>query len=245
MDRETYPLAFTLVAATVFALCALGAARVFAEEAAPPSASYSAEQLCLSGDWVRLRDPRFTKGQIWSLADAWITNTPPEGTSQEDLRTMKNGVGLCLYVWDRPPAPATTLAATFAFDAHAAAGLILGARVDGNVLLDHYLVLAYHGGVNLWKYTYTGEGRFQGRYLKLAWRPVELAADEAYTLAATIQTREGSADFAGGRTIAVSVNNEAWFSVTDADPLPPGKVGLWLGEGLAKVRDVSIRRPKD
>lgn len=240
MTHETYVIACTVIATALLVVCALPAARVCAEEARP-SASYSADQLAQSGDWLRLRDPRFTKGHVWSVADGWTTNAAPPGTSEEDIRKMKNGMGLCLYVWDRPDAPSADMTAVFQFDSHAAAGFILGARVDGNVLLDHYLVLAYHGGVVLWRYTYTGEGRFLGRYLKLGWRDLPLATDLAHTLDVTCEIKETSADFAGGRVIQVRVDGESWFAVTDADPLPPGKIGLWLGEGAAKVKDVAIR----
>jgi len=244
VTHETYLFARTVIAAVLLVVCALPAARVLAEEAAP-SASYSADQLSQSGDWLRLRDPRFTQGHVWSLADGWMTNAAPPGTPEEDIRKMKDGMGLCLYVWDRPHAPSADITGVFQFDAHAAAGFILSARVDGNMLLDHYLVLVYHGGVNVWRYTYTGEGRFQGRYLKLGWRALPLASDRDVTLAVTYETKATSADFMGGRVIQVRVDGEPWFAVTDADPLPLGKIGLWLGEGSAKVKDVSIRHPQD
>lgn len=214
--------------------------RVSGEVAETKETLYSVTALAESGDWELVREARFAKGYTWGRDGDHMVNTAPEGTPYKDVRSMKDGMALSIYALPEPLPEAFDVQAVLQTDKAAAAGLVLNAQLDGDELRNHYLVLLYHDGVNVWKYTYTGEGKFQGAYLRLGWRSAKLEADRDYHLKVrmSVSKREG---FGKGNVLEITLDGDHWFSVTDASPFPPGRMGIWLGEGFARVKEVRIK----
>ena len=201
----------------------------------------SAEGLFHSREWLPLREPRFERGYPWALKEGFLVNTAPEGTPYEQVRRMEKGMGLSIYGLKEPLPEQYEVSGVFRVDQAAAAGFVLNSGLRGDALADHYLVLLYHGGINLWKYTYTGEGRDHGVYMKLGWLSRPLKSDADYNL--KITTRRNTRPERGlGYELSVWLDGEHVLGVTDAAPLPPGVLGIWLGEGYASVRQVTIRK---
>lgn len=226
----------------LFCLAALVAAGVSAAGApAAKEVTLSAEELLKSTDWQLLREPRFERGYAWELKEGWLFNTAPAGTPYDQVKRMEKGMGLSIYGLKEPLPARAEVSGVFRVDEAAAAGFVLNAGLEGDALGSHYLLLVYHGGINLWKYTFTGEGKDQGVYMKLGWLSRPLKAGTDYELKVT--TRPNTRPERGlGYELAVHLDGQHVFGVTDAAPLPAGTLGIWLGEGFAGLRQVVIKR---
>jgi len=128
----------------------------------------------------------------------------------------------------------------FRVDAASAAGFVLASGLQGDALTSHYLILIYHRGINVWKYTYSGAKPNHGDYLKLAWLARPLEPDTDYEL--KVETGfSARANRGHGYTISLSLDGQHVLGITDPTPFPPGTLALWLGEGYASVKHVTIR----
>lgn len=201
----------------------------------------TAEELSRSAEWQLLREPRYERGYPWELKEGCLFNTAPAGTPYDQVKRMEKGMGLSIYGLKEPLTARYEVSGVFRMDAAAAAGFVLNSGLEGDALTGHYLLLVYYGGINLWKYTFTGEGKDQGVYMKLGWLARPLKADTDYELKVTAQPNTRP-ERGLGYELSVLLDGQHAFGVTDATPLPAGTLGIWLGEGFAGVRQVTIKR---
>ena len=201
---------------------------------------FTASELLGSEKWMPLREPRFSRGCPWKLDAGYLVNTAPAGASREDVKGMKDGLGLSIYGLKDPLPLKFEVSGTFQVDGDSAAGFVLNAGVEGGALTSHYVALIHHGGVNLWKYTFSDAGKDKGDYLKLGFCDRKLQPDTDYKR--KIVTGFCSQNERGhGCTISLFLNDEHVLGVTDPAPFPPGVMGLWLGEGYARVKEVQTK----
>ena len=193
-----------------------------------------------SEKWAPLREPRFARGYPGRLDNGYLINTAPPGAAPEEIKGLKDGAGLTIYGRREPLPLRFELSGTFQVDNDSAAGFVLNAGLEKDALTSHYLLLIYHGGINLWKYTFSDASKDKGDYLKLAWCDRKLQPDTDYTLK-VVTGFCGQNERGHGYTISVFVNDDHALGVTDPAPFPPGTMGIWLGEGLAKVKEIKLK----
>ena len=190
----------------------------------------SAEGLFHSREWHHCASHASSALSL-GTEEGFLVNTAPEGTPYEQVRRMEKGMGLSIYGLKEPLPEQYEVSGVFRVDQAAAVGLF-STPAAGRCLADHYLVLLYHGASTCGNIPIPARGETMASHEV----GMALAAPEVgYGLQPRDNHRRNTAPSAAWATSFPS----GWMGrtvlgVTDAAPLPPGVLGIWLGEGLRR-----------
>ena len=172
--------------------------------------------------WLPVKEKAFPEIGQMVQHEGYIENYIPPGAADKDVLGCRVGTALMLLK-DFNEADFSARA-TLAFEGKGAPGLLLRVQRDGVITGKMYSLILYKDGVNLWRYT--GE-----KWAKVAFAKFPVREKEFHTL--TVQAR--------GTRFVIGVDRKLVLQAKEEESLPAGEIGLWLGEGVCRVKDFAVR----
>lgn len=174
--------------------------------------------------WRPVREERFPQIVPFVQHRDYIENLIPVGPSEKDIVAMKDGIGGAIMLLRDFCGSDVAVRSTMAFERKGAPAILFRAQREGDVIGQHYSLVLYAQGVNLWKFS-------NNKFTKIA------AAKFPVTPAEFHEMRL----YARGGDFTVFVDGQKKMTCSDPEPLPAGEVGLWSGEGPCKFKNFSQR----
>jgi hypothetical protein len=227
-------------------LCAACTPQATEKKAVPGKVVYSctfAEGEWKSEDWLRVKSPRWDYLGGWVQDKGFIRNEIPQDASDQEMLGKRAGETYSSMLYKDKLTTNVTVSATMDFAYRMAPLLViapeLGKDAKGvNEYREHYEIVLYDEGVNIWHHYYADGKPF---WKKVAHNKFALDKNRKYNMTVEIKTvkRQGVTK---GKMIVVSVDGEHEFGVLD-DPFPDEfYVGITGCEGLNRFYDFEIRK---
>ena len=172
--------------------------------------------------WVPVREAAFNYIGKVAQKCGYIENWVPPGSADKDITSCK--VGATLRLLKGFSARDFEARTDIAFLGTGAPAIILRAQRQREVTGLMYTLVIYKDGINLWRY----DGKKWG---KVAFTKFPIAPEKFHSLQV----------HARGNSFVVHVDGVRVLNATEAESLPAGEVGLWLGEGIVRVKSFSVR----
>jgi len=181
--------------------------------------------------WILVRNPGIKQFGKWVQKDDCIENAVPHGISPEDLQSTCARDAYVSMVYARRFTADLRIAVTMAF-AYRMAPLIvvapeMGADPSGQPeYREHFDIVMYDQGVNLWHHTYTAE---KSLWVKAAYAKFPLKSNTRYALEVELK----------GQILNVKIDGHE-FGYT-ASTLPATcYVGITACEGVNRFYDMTV-----
>lgn len=172
--------------------------------------------------WLMVREKAFPQIGEFVQTKEYIENQIPAGASEKDIAACK--VGTALMLLNDWSAADFVARADLAFEGAGAPGLLLRAQHQGQLAGPMYSLILYKDGVNLWRYD--GEKYHKAGAARFAVEPGKFHSVQVH---------------ARGTNFVIHVDGERVLTVNEADSLPAGQIGIWFGEGVCRVKRLSVR----
>lgn len=172
--------------------------------------------------WLPVKEKAFPEIGKMVQHDTYIENYIPAGAADKDVLGCRVGTALMLLKDFNEADFAARV--SLAFEGKGAPGLLLRVQRDGVITGKMYSLILYKDGVNLWRYS--GE-----KWAKVAFVKFPVSEKEFHTM--TVQVR--------GTSFLIGVDHKLVLEAKEAESLPAGEIGLWLGEGVCRAKDFAVR----
>ncbi len=187
-----------------------------------------------SKDWTFVKSPRWNHIGEWVQEADHIRNRIPEGVGENELITERHS---CAYMsmvraipYDTGKGLTITARMSFSYDQGPQIVLADQMGVDENgypEYRDHYEVVLYSKGINVWRHTYR---EAQPGWALVGYARFPLEAGTAYDLAVRIEPvrRSENGPAQTGRTVMVTVDGQhtfAFHAPEMPDPVYAGVIG--------------------
>jgi hypothetical protein len=168
--------------------------------------------------WLFVKEAAFPQiGKVVQHQD-YIENFVPAGCKPTDAKAYT------LMLLKDFKARDFVARAKIAFVNPAAPAIILRAQRNGLITGLMYTLVIYKDGINLWRW----DGK---KWNKIGFTKFDITPEQFHDLQVRAQ----------GNTFAVDVDGARVLDLTEEQALPTGEVGLWIGEGVARVERFSVR----
>ncbi len=188
--------------------------------------------------WLPAREDRWPSPGKFVQKDGYVTNYFPEGTSEQDLYRVKDGVGFAMRLLKDVEVKDGRAELELALSDRAAPSIVFRAQLDGEVHGELYNLVVFNNvskkkpnyqGVNLWKWVAkVPEGKWH--WQKVAYWLMPIPREKKIKLGVEFK----------GRLIRVFLNDKEIGGVTDVAALGPGKIGIVAIEGPTKFYSFKV-----
>ena len=164
--------------------------------------------------WRPVREARFPVIVPFVQRAGYLENLIPLGADEKDIIAAKDGMGVAIMLRRDFCAADVTLRASMAFARKGAPAIIFRVQRQEDIAGDMYSLVLYAEGLNLWKFS-------GGKWSKVGASKFEVAPRDFHDVRL----------FARGGDFTVFLDGQKKLLCSDPQPLGPGEVGLWSGEG--------------
>lgn len=196
-------------------------------------------------DWINVKSPRWDHFGGWVQDNGCIRNECPAGADEKEIQGKRAGETYSSMLYSNKVAGNVTVSATMDFLYRMAPLIVIAPEFgkdnkERNEYREHYEIVLYDEGVNIWHHYYENGKPF---WKQTAYSTFPLEKKRKHTLAVNIKKVKG-AGVVNGKMLTVTVDGKHEFGYFD-DPFPDEfYVGLTGCEGVNRFYDFEIRKER-